>query len=86
MQALTVASRLDWSGWFAGVAGAFISGGAGAIGAGVGATLTDPGHDLVGVKLYELMGIAFVTSGIISMAKFLQTHPVPDPKPPQPAA
>lgn len=78
MQMLTVAGKLDWSGWLKGIVGAFVSGGAGAIGAGVGAVSMDPSHDLAGLRLLGLIGIAFLTSGIISLAKFLQLHPVPD--------
>lgn len=79
--AIANAQRLDWNGWFKGCMGAIISGGAGAVGAGFGASLLDPGHDFVGLRLLELMASAFAFSGIISLAKFLQTHPTPDAVP-----
>jgi len=82
MQMLTTASKLDWGDWVRGIFGAIISGGAGAIGVCYGSIVIDPekfnptqgglGH------LLSLMGIVFVFSGIVSLAKFLQLHPVPD--------
>lgn len=81
MQMLTTATKLDWSGWLRGVFGALISGGAGSIASGVGVTLSDPGHD---VNLIKVMGITFLVSGIVSLAKFLQSSPVPAPEKPIP--
>lgn len=83
MQMLTAATRLDGPGWIRGVIGAFISGGAGSIGSGVGASMLDKQHDL---NILALMGLTFLISGIISLAKFLQTSPLPDlpPTPPPP--
>lgn len=82
MQAITVASKLDWSGWFRGLVGAFVSGGAGAVGGGVGAITLDPMkfnlEDGMGAT-FKLMGIAFAISAIVSLAKYLQTHPTPEP-------
>src|ERR1039457_2324125 len=83
MQMLTTASKLDWAGWLLGIFGACISGGAGAIGGGFGAVIVDPSHDFTPGQggtyhLLMLMGVAFLFSGIISLAKYLQTHPVPD--------
>jgi hypothetical protein len=78
MKFLNTVARLDWSGWGRGLLGAFVSGGAGAIGAASGVTAMDPSHDLAGWRLFGVMGIAFLSSGIISLAKYLQTHPVPD--------
>jgi hypothetical protein len=82
MQMLTAASALDWSGWVRGFVGAIVSGGAGAVSSGSGGVILDPdkfnvtqgglGHLLL------LMGICFTFSGVISLAKFLQLHPVPD--------
>lgn len=74
MQMVMVASKLDWSGWIRGVIGALVSGGASSISAGFATTIADPGHD---VSLLKLMGITFLFSGVVSMAKFLQTQPVP---------
>lgn len=83
MQMFKTAKRLDWPGWLLGVFGALISGGASAIAGGFGAIVIDPSHDFTpGMggthHLLELMGVAFMFSGMISLAKFLQTHPVPD--------
>jgi hypothetical protein len=85
MQALSTATSLDWGGWFRGLIGAFVSGGAGAIGGATGATMLDPKvfnlNDGLGITL-KLMGVAFLISGIVSLAKYLQTAPVPNaPKP-----
>lgn len=79
MQMMTTASKLDWSGWVRGIMGAFISGGAGSIAAGVAGTYLDKQHDL---NILALMGWTFLFSGIISLAKFLQTSPVPEPPKP----
>lgn len=82
--AMDTASKLDWSGWLKGIFGALISGGAGAVGGGFGAMVADPSQDFNigkdgGVHhLLILMGVAFSISGIISLAKYLQIHPVPD--------
>lgn len=81
MQMITVASKLDWGGWLRGLVGAFISGGAGAIGATTGVAAFDPSHDIAGVRMFEVMCTAFFFSGLISLGKFLQTHSVPDAKP-----
>lgn len=81
---LVTAHRLDWRGWILGVCSALVSGGAGAVGGGFGAMVADPSHDFTvgtpgGVRhLLTLMLIAFIFSGIISLAKFLQIHPVPE--------
>lgn len=87
MQALSTAVKLDWSGWVRGVVGAFVSGGAGAIGGATGATMLDPMtfnlNTGLGVTM-KLMGVAFLISGIVSLAKFLQTSPVPGAVPPPP--
>ncbi len=74
MNALAVASKLDWSGWVRGVVGALISGGAGAVAAGFGAQMADPAHD---ISIFKVMGFTFIISGVVSLAKYLQTTPVP---------
>jgi hypothetical protein len=79
MQMLTTASKLDFQGWVRGVLGAFISGGAGSISAGFAANIADPAHD---ISIFKVMWITFLFSGIISLAKFLQTSPVPEPPKP----
>jgi len=74
MTLFTTASKLDWSGWIRGCVGALISGGASSISAGFGAQILDKGHDL---NILHLMGITFVISGVVSLAKYLQITPVP---------
>lgn len=84
MQALTVMGRLDWSGWWRGLIGAFVSGGAGAIGGATGGIMLDPAKFNLDVGLgmtFKLMGVAFIISAVVSLAKFLQLHPTPEPKP-----
>jgi hypothetical protein len=76
MQMFTTASRLDWAGWLRGLIGAFVSGGAGSISAGVAGNILDKQHDL---NILALMGWTFLFSGLFSLAKFLQTSPVPEP-------
>lgn len=75
MQMLETAGSLDWKGWATGLAGAAISGGAGSVGSGFATTVLDKSHD---INLLYMMAITFAFSGLISMMKFLQTHPVPD--------
>jgi peptidoglycan/LPS O-acetylase OafA/YrhL len=72
--AVTNVSRLDWSDWFRGAIGALISGGAASVSSGVAANMLDKQHDL---NILALMGTTFLISGIVSLAKFLQTTPVP---------
>ncbi len=76
------AQRLDTRGWLLGIAGAAISGGAGAISAGFGTLVVDrsdpDGYALKAGHLFEFMAICFLFSGLVSLAKFLQIHPVPD--------
>lgn len=80
--ALTTAKKLNWTGWILGIWGAAISGGAGAVSAGFGTMIIDPKDFNVASgfhHLFELMGVCFAFSAFISLMKFLQTHPVPDP-------
>lgn len=80
--AVKTAQSLDWKGWILGFVGAFVSGGAGAVGALIGVSYVDgqdPDHFIMqGHRMIELVGIVFLFSGIVSLAKFLQTHPVPE--------
>ena len=80
MQAITVATRLDWSGWLLGIMGAVVSGFGGVIGSGLGVSVIDPkdfnfanglGH------LVEVTVISGLISAAVSLGKFLQTHPTP---------
>lgn len=83
--AVQTAQSLDWKGWLRGSIGAFISGGAGTVGAFVGVSFADgqdPDHFIArGHHMLEVMAITFLTSAIISLAKFLQTNPMPDDAP-----
>lgn len=81
VNAITVASKLDWGGWVKGLIGAVISGGAGAVGSGISVTVLDKTHD---INTLEVMGLTFLVSGAVSLAKYLQQHPVPDDIPPTP--
>jgi len=86
MKLLAVASKLDWSGWFAGIGGAFVSGGASAIAVIAATSAYDPSHDMMGWVLIKAMAVAFVISGVVSLAKWLQLHPVPTTPPVSPTA
>src|SRR6185437_15035580 len=79
---ISTAQKLDVRGWILGGIGALISGGAGAIGVGFGTVVVDPEHFNLNtglIHLMEVMGVTFLISGIVSMAKYLQIHPVPQP-------
>lgn len=82
---VSTAKKLNWSGWLLGIVGAIISGGAGAVASGVGVGYVDPEHfnaiTSSGLRhLLSVMGICFVVSALVSLAKFLQSHPVPSPE------
>ena len=83
MVAFKTAQRLDWGAWVMGIWGAAVSGGAGAVSAGFGTMVMDPKDFNLGAggshHLFELMGICFGFSAFISLMKYLQTHPAPDP-------
>jgi hypothetical protein len=74
MQMLTVAGKLNWNSWFRGVVGALVSGGASSVASAFGTVILDKQHDL---NIFAMMGITFLFSGVISLAKFLQTQPIP---------
>lgn len=78
MKILSTMSTLAWGEWIRGILGAFISGGAAGIGAATAVTAFDPSHDIVGIALLKVTGLTFVISGVVSLAKYLQNHPVPD--------
>lgn len=75
--------KLDWGTWLLGLIGAFISGGAGAVSAAFGTMIADPEHfNVTGgglSKVLTVMGITFLITGLVSLAKFLQVTPVPTP-------
>jgi hypothetical protein len=76
---MATGKRLDWDGWFRGLMGATISGGAGAFGSGTAEIYLDPKHVATeGLHhVFALMGMTFLISAVISLLKFLQTSPVP---------
>ena len=87
MQAITVAQRLNWAGWFTGIMGAFISGGAGSISAALGTMMVDPLDFNLSNGLHKLLLVmlsSFLIPGLTSMFKYLQMKPIPDAVPPQP--
>lgn len=75
MQMLKVAGKLDWGGWIRGVIGAVISGGAASIASGISVTALDKSHD---INTLEVMGLTFLVSGVVSLAKYLEQHPLPE--------
>lgn len=88
MKMLTVAGGLDWGGWLRGVIGSIISGGAAAAGGSLGTIVVDPMHFNLNGGLADVLkvaGVAFTISALVSLAKFLQTNPIPTDAPP-PAA
>lgn len=66
--------------WTAGVIGAFISGAAGAVSGGMGGMIVAPEtfniHEGLG-KVVQLALATAVIPGIVSLAKYLNLHPVP---------
>ena len=81
MQALSTAKQLNWRDWLRGLIGAFVSGGAGAVGTFAGVeTVLDVGM----AQTLQIMGIASLVSAIVSIGKFLQTTPVPGYEQPEP--
>ena len=81
INAVATAQRLDWSGWFEGLWGAFITSAAGAASAAIGTMVVDPGDfNLHGGirKLFEVMAVSALIPGMVSLLKFLQMHPLPD--------
>jgi len=85
MQALTVASKLDWTGWLDGLIGAIVSGGSSAVTAAFSANMIDPKDWNLSASgagashMLKLIGLCFAVSGVISMFKYLQTRPTPTP-------
>jgi hypothetical protein len=81
MTMMATGKRLDWDGWLLGIMGAVISGGSAAVGSGFGTMIVDPDHFNIlqgGLRhMLTVMGVVFAFSAIVSLAKFLQTNPVP---------
>ena len=76
---LTKASSLDLGGWLRGLFSAGISSFAGAIAAGFGPALVDPkDFNLQNPMLmFKTAALGAAIAGIVSMAKFLSTSPLP---------
>jgi hypothetical protein len=73
--------NLDVEGWARGLIGAGISGGSAAITSSIGVTILDPQHwTFQNGKLWGLIGITFTMNAVVSMAKFLQSQPLPSMK------
>ena len=76
MNTVSDIQRMDWMDWLRGVVGAAVSGGAGSIAAGTAASMADPAHD---INVFRVMWFTFAISAVVSLAKYLAVHPVPDP-------
>jgi hypothetical protein len=73
------AGTLDINGWVRGLMSAAISGGASAISSGTLAPALAPEQfNVYDRKLYILICGTFCFSALVSVMKFLQTHPIPD--------
>ena len=78
MSFLTSANNLDLDGWLRGLVSAGISGGASALTGGLVVGATDPTHyNFSTSKFWTLTGFLFLANAMVSMAKFLQTQPIP---------
>lgn len=71
---------LDFADWFKGLISAFVSGGAGAVGTAIVAPALTPTLAVGTGKFFVLVGSVFLMSGVIGMANFLRTKPIPDMK------
>ncbi len=81
MDLLLVAGALDMNGWLRGLLSAGISGGASAVTGGIVVTGVDPQHyNFSAGKFWILVGTLFIVNAVVSMAKFLQAHPIPEIK------
>lgn len=74
-------SNLDVDGWLRGLLSAAISGGASAVTGGLVVSGMDPSHyNFQAGKFYILVGTLFAANAVVSMAKFLQSSPLPTTK------
>jgi hypothetical protein len=70
---------LDWSSWTRGLATSFIGGGSGAVSAGFSTMIIDPkDFNAHTWKMYIVMGVSFLFSGVMAMMQFLHNKPIPD--------
>lgn len=80
-RAFTVANNLEIGGWVRGLLSAAISGGASAITGGIVVSGIDPSnYNFQAGKFWILTGTLFAVNAVVSMAKFLQAHPLPEEK------
>jgi hypothetical protein len=78
MKMFAVATNLDFNGWARGLLSAGISGGASAVTGGLVVSGMDPSHyNFQAGKFYILVGTLFMANAVVSIAKFLQTSPIP---------
>lgn len=78
MRMLNTAANLDIDTWFRGLLSAGISGGASAITGGIVVSGMDPAHySFQAGKFWILTGTLFTANAVVSIAKFLQTSPLP---------
>lgn len=78
MKMLDAASSLDFSSWIRGILSAGISGGASAITGGIVVSGLDPEHyNFQAGKFWILTGTLFMVNAVVSIAKFLQSNPIP---------
>ena len=81
MKLFAAASTLDIDGWIRGLLSAAISGGASAVTGGLGVSGMDPSHyNFQAGKFYILVCTLFAANAVVSMAKFLQSTPLPTVK------
>lgn len=78
VQAITNVKTIDWRTWIRGLLGATISAAAGATGTLAGVDIAFDGATLT-QKLIAT-GVTALFAAIVSMGKFLQTHPLPEDK------
>jgi hypothetical protein len=81
MSPFLIMSTLDMDGWLRGLLSAGISGGASAITGGIVVSGLDPEHySFQAGKFWILVGTLFMANAVVSMAKFLQSQPLPGVK------
>lgn len=86
VNAVKVASKLNWTGWWTGIWSALITAGSGAFSGALGTMLVDPTDfnlETGLAKVLKVMAFCFLIPGLQSMFKFLQSHPVPEVIPTQ---
>lgn len=81
MNVIAAAGSLDVRGWIRGLVSAGVSGGASAITGGIVVSGLEPDNfNFHAGKFWELIGALFMVNAVVSIAKFLQNHPIPEDK------